>query len=81
MIIKPQFELVTSFHNGKAIISAGCKTEHSNDVKNHEICCHNNITKCTKYGYINENGTILKIGDYTFREISQEIKLETVVTA
>lgn len=72
IIIKPKFEFVTSFHNGKAIIGENCKKvpwgDHSDDGG-----CHHYTLVCKRYGYINEKGKIIKIGDFTFEEIMKEI--------
>lgn len=74
IIIEPQFENVSSFHNNKAIISKQCKEIHLNNEKKHDgIECHHSITKCQEHGYINELGEIIKIGNYTFKEIAEEI--------
>ena len=72
IIINPKFEIVTSFHNGKAIIGEECKKvpwgNHSDDNG-----CHHYSILCNRHGYINEKGEIIKIGDYTFEEIMKEI--------
>ena len=71
IIIKPQFEMVTSFHNGKAIIEEECEKI---PWKNHtESDCHHYSIECKKYGYINEKGEIIELGDYTFEEIQKKI--------
>lgn len=72
IVIEPQFEIVTSFHNGKAIIGEKCKKvpwkEHAKeeDYQHYSIVCEN-------FGFINEKGEILKLGNYTFEEIKKEI--------
>ena len=72
IIIKPQFEIVTSFHNGKAIIGTKCKKipweEHSN-----EDDCHHYSIQCENHGFINDKGKILKLGKYKFEELKKEI--------
>lgn len=72
IIIEPQFEIATSFHNGKAIIGQKCEKV---PWGNHEIedgCNHYSIV-CENHGYINETGEIIKLGNYTFEQIMEEI--------
>jgi hypothetical protein len=72
IIIKPQFEMVTSFHNGKAIIAENCeKIPWNNHAK--ESDCHHYSIDCKKYGYINDKGKIIELGNYTFEEIQKKI--------
>ena len=72
IIIKPQFEMVTSFHNGKAIIAESCEKipwkKHTE-----ESDCHHYSIQCKKYGYIDEKGKIIELGNYTFEEIQKKI--------
>jgi WG containing repeat len=72
VIIKPQFEIATSFHNGKAIIGQTCKKvpwgEHTK-----ESDCHHYSIICQRHGYINAKGVTLKIGESTFEQIMKEI--------
>ena len=72
IIIKPQFEFVTSFHNGKAIIGVKCK-KIAYDEHAKENDCHHYYTVCENFGYINKKGEVLKLGNYTFEEIKKEI--------
>lgn len=71
IVIKPQFEIVTSFHNGYAIIGENCKKipwgGHESESNHYSI-------ECRKYGYINDKGDIIKIGDFTFEQIMKKIK-------
>lgn len=73
IIIKPQFEQATSFHNGKAIIAEQCQnipwTENPDEGD-----CHHHSTECKRHGYINRKGEILQFGEYTFEEIASKIK-------
>jgi len=72
IIIKPQFESVTSFHKGKAIIAESCdKIPWDNHAK--ESDCHHYSIVCKRHGYINEKGEILELGNYTFKEIQTKI--------
>lgn len=74
VIIRPQFEEVSSFHKGKAIIGEGCKAipwTHSQETD-----CRHYYTQCKKYGYIDEKGKIIEFGEYTFEEIAKKIKWE-----
>jgi hypothetical protein len=72
IIIKPQFEIVTSFHNGKAIIGQSCD-KIPWDAHEKEDDCHHYSIVCKKYGYINELGEIVKSGYSTFEEIQNKI--------
>jgi len=73
IIIKPQFEIVTSFYKGKAIIGESCdKIPWDNHAKEND--CHHYSIVCKKHGYINTKGEILDIGNYTFEEIQKKIK-------
>ncbi len=72
IIIKPQFEIATSFFNGKAIIAATCKKTKP-DGHEHQGDCDHSYLMCNQHGYINEKGMILKIGNFTFEENKEEI--------
>jgi len=63
IIIKPKFDYATSFNNGYAIVGKKCP-----DSSN----------KCNKYGYVNKNGKVLKIGNYTFDQIQKEINWKDI---
>ena len=85
IVIKPQFELVTQFHNGFAIIAEDCHKvywkddeetdDEETDHVEHEVCNHYSL-KCNKHGYIDKRGKIIKFGNYTFEEIQKEIGWE-----
>ncbi|RYD75629.1 MAG: WG repeat-containing protein [Sphingobacteriales bacterium] len=72
IVIKPQFEIATNFDKGKAIVGQSCKKipwgEHAKDSD-----CHHYSVVCKRHGYINEKGTIIKIGDFSFEQIMKEI--------
>ncbi|MDO5616597.1 MAG: WG repeat-containing protein [Cruoricaptor ignavus] len=72
IVIKPQFEMVSSFHKNKAIIGEECEkipwAEHPEEAD----CQHYSI-QCKKHGFINKKGKIIKFGNYTFEEIQKEI--------
>src|SRR5690606_4028728 len=72
IIIEPQFEIATSFYNGKAIIGKKCKKIPWGNHEDENGCHHYSIT-CEYQGYIDEKGTILKLGNYTFDEKKEEI--------
>ncbi len=72
IIIKPQFEIVTSFYNGKAIIAESCKKIQWN-AHAEENDCHHYSIECKRHGYINEKGEIIESGNYTFEEIQKKI--------
>ena len=73
IIIKPQFEIVTSFHNGYAIIAEKCKKIPWGNHEHDDGCKHYSI-KCERHGYIDEKGKIIKLGNFTFEQIMEEIK-------
>jgi hypothetical protein len=72
IIIKPQFEIATTFHKGKSIIGQTCKKVPW-DAHAKETDCHHYSIICEKHGYINQKGVVLKIGNYSFDEIVKEI--------
>ena len=78
IVIKPQFELVTRFNNGFAIIQAECYKIYSDDEGDdidhdeHDDCNHYGIL-CNKLGYIDKKGKIIKLGNYSFEELQKEI--------
>ena len=71
IIIKPQFEFATEFSNGKAIIGQSCKKvlwdKHQDGIDNHYSIL------CDRYGYINEEGQITELGNFTYEEIAKKI--------
>lgn len=72
IIIKPQFDIATSFHNGKAIIGQTCKKipwdEHAKETD-----CHHYSIECERHGFINDKGVVIKIGAYSFDQVMKEI--------
>jgi len=72
IVIKPQFEIVTSFKNNRAIFGKKCKKVYWEKEKHENGCNHYSI-ECSEHGYISKKGEILKSGNYTFEEIAQEI--------
>jgi hypothetical protein len=70
IIIKPQFERVTEFDNGFAIIQSEC-TEIKNEENKGE---HPGVRyECEKIGYIDKNGNIIEIGQANFDELKRRI--------
>lgn len=69
--IKPQFEFVTEFSNGKAIIGQSCKKvpwdKHQDGIDDHYSIL------CGKYGYINKKGEIIELGNFSYDEIAKKI--------
>ncbi|WP_288763605.1 WG repeat-containing protein [uncultured Weeksella sp.] len=63
IIIKPKYDFATSFNNGYAIVGKKC-SESS--------------IKCNQYGYIDKNGKIIKISNYTFDQIQKEINWKDI---
>lgn len=72
IIIKPQFEIATTFHNGLAIIGESCDKIPWGEHEKENDCHHYSIV-CEKQGYINEKGEILEIGNFSFEEIQKKI--------
>ncbi len=74
IIIKPQFEFATEFSNGKAIIGQGCKKvpweKHDDGADDHFSIV------CDKYGYINEQGQIMVLGNFSYEEITKKINFD-----
>jgi hypothetical protein len=73
ILIKPQFEIATTFYKGKAIIGESCDKVPWDKHAKEEDCHHYSIV-CKKHGYINQNGAILQIGNFSFEEIQKKIK-------
>lgn len=74
IIIKPQFEVATSFYEGKAIIGKKCDKVpwELPEEQNHSDCHHYSMV-CKKHGFINNKGEIIELGNYTFEEIQKKI--------
>jgi len=74
IIIKPQFEIATSFYEGKAIIGEICDKVpwELPEEQSHSDCHHYSIV-CKKHGFINNKGKIIELGNYTFEEIQKKI--------
>jgi hypothetical protein len=73
IIIKPKFEIVTSFHNGYAIIAEKCKKVPWGNHEHDKDCNHYSI-ECERHGYIDEKGKIIKLGNFSFKQMMEEIK-------
>ena len=73
IIIKPLFEIATTFHKGKAIIGESCEKIPWDEHAKEDDCHHYSIV-CKKHGYINEKGEIVVLGNYTFDEIQKKTK-------
>ncbi|MDY3521964.1 WG repeat-containing protein [Riemerella anatipestifer] len=72
IIIPPQFEMVSSFNKGKAIIAEKCVRKPWIEHPKENDCQHYSI-ECQKHGYINKKGKIIKFGNFTFEEIQNQI--------
>ena len=71
VVIKPQFEAASSFYKNMAIIGRQCKQvlwccKGKNEDKHY-------VTECNQTGYIDKDGQIQKIGNFTFEQIQKEI--------
>ncbi|WP_373523737.1 WG repeat-containing protein [Aquiflexum sp.] len=73
IVIEPQFEMVTSFFENKAIFGVGCKIAYLHKSEKETEFNHTKI-QCSQYGYINENGKVMEIGDYSFEQIVDKIQ-------
>ncbi len=78
IVIKPQFETVSCFYKGNAIIGEKCKEmpccgEKKDDGEHH-------IIQCEKYGYINRKGQKFHLNKKTFEEVQKVIKWEWIYT-
>jgi hypothetical protein len=73
IVIEPQFEMVTAFFENKAIIGEGCKNVLMH-TEEEEIGCTHYLIQCSRYGYINEKGKIMEIGENSFEEIMDKIQ-------
>ena len=74
IIIEPQFEMVTSFYKGKAIIGEKCSKVPWGNHEEEPGGCHHYTIECERAGYINSKGEIIEIGEFTFEEIKKKIK-------
>ena len=71
IVIKPQFEIATSFYKDKAIIGSQCKKvlwccEGENEDKHYMI-------QCEKTGYINLKGQVQELGNLTFEQMAKKL--------
>jgi hypothetical protein len=67
VVIPYQFEFVTEFHKGLAIIASGCKLYSDSPDGEHQM------RKCTQYGYINKQGQIIELKAQTFDDVAKKI--------
>lgn len=74
IVIKPQFEAVTSFYKGKAIMGEKCSKIPWGEHEEETGGCHHYSIDCKRAGYINTKGEIIEVGDFTFEEIAKKIK-------
>lgn len=75
IVITPQFEMVSEYYKGKAIIGESCeKIPWEKHQEEHSGGCHHYSISCTRNGYINGSGKIIRLGNFTFAEIADEIK-------
>lgn len=73
VVIAPQFEAVTSFYKGKAIVGQTCKEVlWGGDAHAYDGDKHYSID-CKQAGYINKKGQVLKMGNFTFEQIQKQI--------
>lgn len=75
VVIRPQFEIASSFQNGYAIIGEICKKIPWENPLYEDSFRYHSIA-CVRHGYIDEKGNIVRLGDYTIEQIMGEIKWE-----
>ena len=73
-IIRPQFEQATAFYKNLAIIGQDCKKIPWDTIHDESDCQHYSIV-CSKNGYIDRDGNIIEMGNWTIEELWD--KLET----
>jgi hypothetical protein len=73
IIIRPQFEIASSFYQGKAMIGKECKKIPWGNHENEEGGCNHYSINCNQNGYINIKGEIIELGDFTFEAIQKKI--------
>jgi hypothetical protein len=72
IVIAPQFEIVSSFYNGRAIIGRGCQKVYWRD-DNGKLSDEHWSIECGTYGYINNKGTVLRNGFSSYRKVQNAI--------
>lgn len=72
VVIKPQFESISTFYKGKAIVGKSCKEVPWDNHEKDSGCNHYSII-CSKHGYINSKGVVIKFGNFTFEKIMKNI--------
>jgi hypothetical protein len=72
VVIRPQFEQASTFHNGYSIIGKNCKRIYWDKHRKKDDCNHYSVD-CTQAGYINEKGAVQFMGNATFENIAKKI--------
>ncbi|WP_207535690.1 WG repeat-containing protein [Desertivirga arenae] len=74
VVIKPQFEIASSFHKGKALIGRKCKMVPWDKHPDEKSACHHYDIVCKEQGYINSEGKVELIGNFTYEQMKKRIK-------
>lgn len=74
IVIKPQFEMVSSFHKGKAIVGESCRKIPWGPHEEEPGGCHHYSVACNKHGYIDHLGNLKMLEDLSFEELAKKIK-------
>ncbi|WP_207420244.1 WG repeat-containing protein [Desertivirga brevis] len=74
VVIKPQFEIASSFYKGKAMIGQKCKNVPWDKHEDESSAFHHYSIVCQEQGYINSEGKVVLIGNFTYEQIKKRIK-------
>jgi len=72
-IIRPQFEQVTAFYKDHAIIGQDCKKIPWDTIHDESDCHHYSIV-CSKNGYVDRDGNIVEMGNWTIEELWDKLE-------
>ena len=72
IVIEPKFDYVSNFNKDYAIIAKNCP------IPKIKESIYSPKSRCKEYGYIDKNGKILKIGNYTYDQIQKEINWKDI---
>ena len=72
IVIQPQFEQVTAYHEKYAIIGENC-IKIPWDTTHVESGCNHYSIECKKYGYIDKQGAVVEIGNSSFEELYEKL--------
>lgn len=72
VVIKPQFEIASSFYKKYAIIGEDCR-EVPWDTS--DVSCEHYSIECSRYGYIDKSGKVIEIGNHTLEELVNKLNI------